>query len=90
MLYKQGSFITGVLSAASAADGHAAIWRILLNYYCLIYSLSANGKESWKMIQKIGMNAEGINLPPKRWYLHAVSTSDQLYFLIYRSMKENH
>ena len=48
--------VTGVLRAASAearliSCTGAAIWHIVLNYHHLIYAISTNGKESWKMIQ---------------------------------------
>jgi len=73
--YKQGSFITRVLSAALAAARlisctGTAIWRIVLNYCSFIYAQTANGKESWKMIQdsrkqpEIGMKAMANSLPP--------------------------
>jgi len=68
LVNKQGFFVTGVLRAASTAAGlispaDAATWQIVLNCCYLMYTLSANGKESLKMIQdpcnqpEIGMKA---------------------------------
>jgi len=72
IINEQGSFITGVLSAARQQPDLSAALLLpsgeVLNYCSLIYALSANGKEYWKMIQdprkqqEIGTKAMDISL----------------------------